>query len=132
LKTPLIDRMPFIGAAASGTAFVLGGFFGKLGFFIGLPLGAMIAFIALKDEKCKLKLLETKRIRSLGMPISLKELKELGHKIDSEYVVADDFPDMFRQLNENYSQWTLLRAPKWIGDKLVALVIRPREDDDEP
>lgn len=61
-------------------------------------------------------------------PITLEELKEMGRRIDSEFVTADDVPDMYRQLNEKYphDEWTLLRAPAWCGDKLVAFVVKPR------
>lgn len=63
-------------------------------------------------------------------PITLAELKNLGKRIDAEYVVAEDVPDMYRQLNENYphEEWTLLRAPAWCGDLLVAMVVKPRTE----
>ena len=61
-------------------------------------------------------------------PITLEELRGLGRRIDAEFVVAMDWADLYRQLNENYGseQWTLLRVPVWCGDKLVAFAVRPR------
>lgn len=77
---------------------------------------------------------KTESPKNLGYePITLQELKELGRRIDSEYVVAVDLPDLYRQLNQNYGpeKWTLLRAPGWCGDKLVALVVKPRNDEED-
>ena len=61
-------------------------------------------------------------------PITFEELKNLGRRIDSEFVVADTVEDMYKKLNENYphEEWTLIRSPAWCGDKLVALVMKPR------
>lgn len=62
--------------------------------------------------------------------ISLEELKGMGKRIDSEFVVAENEPDLYTQLNTSYphDQWALLRAPAWCGDKLVALVVKPRTE----
>ena len=63
-------------------------------------------------------------------PITLQELKELGRRIDSEYVCANSIEDMYLQLNTKYphEEWTLLRSPGWCGDQLVALVVKPRTE----
>ena len=42
----LVDRMPFIGAAAAGTGFVGGTFFGAIGFLAGFAMGTIIALVA--------------------------------------------------------------------------------------
>ncbi len=66
-------------------------------------------------------------------PITVKELKGLGRRIDSEWVVADDVAQLYGLLNAKYphEEWCMLRSPEWIGDKLVTLVVRPRNDEDE-
>lgn len=66
-------------------------------------------------------------------PITLEELKALGRRIDSEYVFAENMEDLYRQLNENYShdQWVLLRAPVQCSDKLIALLVKPRTDEED-
>lgn len=63
-------------------------------------------------------------------PITLEELQGLGRRIDTEFVVADSEPDLYLKLNTHYphEQWTMLRAPAWCGDKLVALVVKPRTE----
>jgi len=65
-------------------------------------------------------------------PITLKELKELGKRIDSEVLCADSLEDLYLQLNTKYTheKWTTLRAPVWCGDKLVLMIVKPRNDDD--
>jgi hypothetical protein len=63
-------------------------------------------------------------------PITLEELKGLGSRIDTEVVIADSIEGMYSELNAKYphEQWTLIRCPFWCGEKLVALVIKPREE----
>jgi len=63
-------------------------------------------------------------------PITFEELNGLGRRIDSEYVSADTLSELYGKLNADYpnEEWTLLRVPAWCGDKLVALVVRPRSD----
>ncbi len=60
--------------------------------------------------------------------ITIEELRSLGQRIDSEYVIAESMEAMYRKLNEGYSaeEWTLLRSPAWCGNRIVALVVRPR------
>jgi hypothetical protein len=65
-------------------------------------------------------------------PITLEELRELGTRIDSEMIHADSLEELYFELNTKYTheKWTLLRAPVWIEDKLVVMVVKPRNDDD--
>ena len=42
----LVDRMPFIGAAAAAGGLVGGGFLGAPGFFAGFVLGTLVAYLA--------------------------------------------------------------------------------------
>lgn len=65
------------------------------------------------------------------VPITDQELKELGRRITSEFVAANSQSELLGKLNDDYfTGWTLLRAPAWVGDKLVALVVRPRTEDE--
>jgi len=61
-------------------------------------------------------------------PISLEELEGLGRRIDSELVYADSEGELYFKLNIDYPhpEWAILRAPSWCGDKLVAVVMKPR------
>src|SRR4051812_27339803 len=62
-------------------------------------------------------------------PITLKELKGLGVRIDTEPICADSLEDLYGKLNKfPHEEWTMIRAPWWCGDKLVALIVRPRVD----
>ena len=63
-------------------------------------------------------------------PITLEELKELGRRINPEFVVADSEPELYGELNTKYphTEWALLKSPQWIGDKLVAFVVKPRAE----
>ncbi len=63
-------------------------------------------------------------------PITTEELSGLGRRIDSELVVADSMEDIYLQLNTKYNsgEWVILRTPVWCGDKLVAVVLRPRKE----
>src|SRR5665213_3498314 len=42
----LVDRLPFIGAAAAAGGFVGGGFFGVPGFIVGFVLGTVVSYFA--------------------------------------------------------------------------------------
>lgn len=63
-------------------------------------------------------------------PITLDELRRLGRRIDAEFVCADSDTELREKLNKNYpsDQWMMIRAPAWCGDKLVALVTKPRTE----
>lgn len=63
-------------------------------------------------------------------PISLEELKGLGARIDSEVICADSQSDLYLKLNTDYphTEWAILRAPIWCGDKLVAVIMKPRTE----
>lgn len=65
-------------------------------------------------------------------PITFEELKGLGRRIDTQMVATDTLEDMYFELNTkyHYETWTMLRAPVWIGDKLVVMLVKPRNDDD--
>ena len=65
-------------------------------------------------------------------PITLEELRSLGVRIDSEMVCADSIEGLYFELNTKYGheKWALLRAPVWCGDKLVVMIVKPRNDDD--
>lgn len=63
-------------------------------------------------------------------PVSFEELKELGRRIDSEFVYADSLEELYVRLNKYYphEQWTPIRAPVWCGDKLIILMVKPRTE----
>ncbi len=65
--------------------------------------------------------------------ITYEELKTLGVRITSRMVCADDEPGLHYQLNTKYpsEKWVLLRAPVWCGDKLVVMVVKPRNDEED-
>ncbi len=65
-------------------------------------------------------------------PIKFEELKGLGRRIDTQMVATDSLEEMYFELNTkyHYETWTMLRAPVWIGDKLVVMLVKPRNDDD--
>jgi len=60
-------------------------------------------------------------------PITIEELKELGTRINSEYVSAPSIEELYGKLND-YKGYVLLRAPSWCGDLLVTLVVKPRTE----
>lgn len=64
--------------------------------------------------------------------LELEELRGLGRCIDSAMVCADSEEDLRLELNTKYphEKWTTLRAPVWCGNKLVVMVVRPRNDSD--
>lgn len=65
----------------------------------------------------------------MWQPITREELKELGFRITSRFVCGDDIEDLYKNLAKYpHEEWTMIRAPAWCGDKLVALVIKPREE----
>lgn len=62
-------------------------------------------------------------------PVTIEELKGLGNRIDTAWIVADSVENLHIQLNAHGSDhWTMITGPKWVGDKLVALIIRPRTE----
>lgn len=62
--------------------------------------------------------------------MTIDEVRRLGRLIDLELVHADSEGELYLELNTKYSpnNWSLLHAPMWVGDKLVAVVAKPRED----
>lgn len=67
----------------------------------------------------------------MNEPITLDELKALGRRIDSDFVFAANEAEMYEKLNANYRSWTLLRCPVWFDDRLIAFVVKPRDEGDE-
>lgn len=66
-------------------------------------------------------------------PISLDELKQLGRRIDSEMVSAPHMNGpggLYEAMHKLGDGWTTLRAPVIVGDMLVMLMVRPRDDED--
>ncbi len=62
-------------------------------------------------------------------PITIEELKVLGRRIDSETICADNLEDLYRKLSDfPYEEWVMLRSPWWCGDKLIALIVKPRTE----
>lgn len=66
--------------------------------------------------------------------ISVKTLKSLGRRIDSEFVSAKKLEGrygLYWKLNKRYPAedgWVMLRAPVWIGEHLVAFICKPRTE----
>lgn len=65
-------------------------------------------------------------------PITLEELRDIGRRIDTQVVCADSIEGLYFELNTKYKaeNWTSLRAPSWCGDKLMIMLVKPRNDDD--
>ncbi len=67
--------------------------------------------------------------------ITLGDLKTLGRRIDSEMIHAPhlDGPGGLYEALAKYgdADWVTLRAPVWIGNQLVVMVVRPRVDDED-
>lgn len=69
---------------------------------------------------------------SLKEGVTLSDLRALGRLVDAEFVHADCEGALYNLLNTDYGpdRWTMLRAPVWCGSQLVALVVKPRRDDE--
>jgi hypothetical protein len=68
--------------------------------------------------------------RQVSFPVTMNGLHELTRRISTEFVVATSLEDMYGKLNDKYGpdpsdcEWQLQRAPVWIDDKLVAVMIQ--------
>ncbi len=66
----------------------------------------------------------------MNFPLTKDGLREITRRISTEFVVATSLEDLYRQLNRKYGpdpnnrEWQLQRAPIWLGDKLVAVLIQ--------
>ncbi len=58
-----------------------------------------------------------------------ERIHDFTREVDSLVIGAPSLPEMYRRLATLYSHgrggWQLLRSPTWVGDTLVAVVIRP-------
>lgn len=63
---------------------------------------------------------------------TIDDIKEITRSIDSLLICANSEPELLRKLNvlrKNGSHdWSLLRTPSWVKDKLVAVVIKPAKE----
>ena len=60
--------------------------------------------------------------------MTIQELKKLGDQIDSVMLHAKDIDGLYRKLAKfSHEEWTTLRAPVWIGELLVIMIVRPRK-----
>ncbi len=62
------------------------------------------------------------------------ELRLFTKKICSLVIGAKDLPEMYGKLNRlrknSKNNWQLLRAPTFVGSTLIAVLIRPRNDNE--
>lgn len=62
--------------------------------------------------------------------MTLHELRQLGRQLNTAVVTAAGEAELYEKLNTQHSpdQWTTLRAPVWVGDTLVVMVVRQRAE----
>lgn len=66
-------------------------------------------------------------------PITVEELRELGRRITARYVWAASEAELHGKMNANFphEKWSMLRAPVWCGNQLVAMLVKPRDDEED-
>ncbi len=57
------------------------------------------------------------------------DIRDFSRRINSLVIAAKNQEEMYRKLNtlrtNGHAEWQLLRSPCWVGNKLIAVVVRP-------